>query len=255
MAPEGRRSGSAPSGAPNMTGFDIPYRADGERMIGRLVTPDGGGGGPAVLLAHEAPGLTEHTKERAERLAALGYVAFAADYHGGGARIPEADARARLSGWWAEPTGIRLRMAAALEVLRAQDGVDTARIAAIGFCYGGAAALELARTGADLKAVVGFHPGLITARAAESRNIRAKVLVCVGSDDPYVTPEHRAAFDKDMTEAKVDWTMTVYGGVQHSFTNPQADNAGVPGLAYHALADRRSWRAMLDLLAETIGTP
>jgi dienelactone hydrolase len=234
---------------------DIEYAADGERMVGFMAVPHGGGSGPAVLVAHEGPGLTDHARDRARRLADLGYVAFALDYHGGGQPIPLDQAQPRLRAWVADPTGIRARAQTALDILRQEPGVDSACVAAIGFCFGGTTSLELARTGADLKAVVGFHPGLNTTRQAESANIKGKVLMLVGAADPIVTPQNRADFEKDMTEAKVDWRLVLYGGVGHSFTNPDADAFRMPGFSYHAATDRRSWRAMLDLLAETIGTP
>jgi dienelactone hydrolase len=146
-------------------------------------------------------------------------------------------------------------MSAALRALCSQPDVDAGRGAAIGYCYGGAAALELARTGADLKAVVGFHSGLITARAHESINIKGKVLIYLGADDPFVPVQHRQSFEADMTAAGVDWRMILHGGVGHSFTNPDVDALGIEGMAYHASADRLSWSAMLELLPETLGRP
>jgi dienelactone hydrolase len=113
--------------------------------------------------------------------------------------------------------------------------------------------LELARGGADLRAVVGFHPGLGTSRPDDARNITGTVLVCVGADDPYVDGDARSAFEAEMRAGGVDWRMHVYGGVQHSFTHPRADLAGIPGLAYDPAAADRAWRAMLDLFDETIG--
>lgn len=234
---------------------DIPYEADGERMVGCMAVPEGGGSGPAVLVAHEGPGLTEHCRDRARRLAQLGYVAFALDYHGGGQPLPLEQAQPRLRDWVADPTGIRARARAAFDILRAEPGVDRSRVAMIGFCFGGATALELARTGADLKAIVGFHPGLNTTRQAESGAIKGKVLMLVGADDPIVPPDLRLAFEKDMTAAKVDWRLVLYGGVGHSFTNPEVDAMNLAGFGYHGGADRRAWREMLDLFGETIGVP
>lgn len=233
----------------------IAYSADGADMIGYLATPTDGGQGPAVLIAHEAPGHTEHVQVRARRLAAAGYTAFALDYHGGGQALPMDRAMAALNVWWADPTGIRKRAAAALEVLTAQPGVDARRVAAIGYCYGGTTALELARTGAEIAAVVGFHAGLTSARPQDSANIKGKVLVCIGASDPIVPPEQQQAFVKEMTEAGIDWRMNLYGGVEHSFTNPAAVDYNMPGIVFHGPTDRRSWRAMIDLFSETIGIP
>jgi dienelactone hydrolase len=231
----------------------IAYEADGVKMIGQLAVGSGSAKRPGVLVAHESPGVTEHVTRVAERLADLGYVAFALDYQGGGVAITDpAEMRRRFEAFMADPSHIRARTGAALEVLTAHPAVDTDRLAFIGYCYGGTAALELARGGAELKAVVGFHSGLATVRPQDAVNIKAKVLVCIGADDPLVPAEQRAAFEQEMTAAKVDWRMNLYGGTGHSFTNPEADRWSMPGFAYNAQSDRRAWTAMLDLFAETL---
>ena len=133
--------------------------------------------------------------------------------------------------------------------------LTTGRVAAIGFCFGAAMALELGRAGADLKAIVGFHLGLGMGRPEDTRNIKGSVLLCVGSDDPFASAEQRLALETEMTEAGVaDWSIEVYGGVGHSFTNPEADDRGIPALRYDRRADERSWQSMLRLFAETIGS-
>jgi dienelactone hydrolase len=233
----------------------IEYQADGEAMVGYMARPAGDVSGPAVLIAHEGYGMTEHAHHRARMLADLGYVAYVFDYHGGGRNHPAEVAGARLNTWRTDPGGIRRRAQMGLEILLAEPDVDAGRIAAIGYCFGGAAVAELARTGADVKAVVGFHPSLRTGRPEDSVKIRGKVLMLVGSDDPYATVEDRLAFEDDMTAARVDWRLVLYGGVQHSFTSPEAGASGSPGIAYHGPTDRHSWREMLDLFGETIGTP
>ena len=139
---------------------------------------------------------------------------------------------------------------AALAVLAAQPETDAGRLAAIGYCFGGTTALELARSGADVKAVVGFHSGLATARPQDAKNIKAKVLVQLGADDPLIPPEQRAVFEAEMRAGGVDWRMNLYGGAEHSFTNPDASAFGRPGIKYDATTDRRSWRAMLDTFDE-----
>jgi len=139
---------------------------------------------------------------------------------------------------------------AGLDVLLAEPTTDAGRVAAIGYCFGGALMLELGRSGADLKAIVGFHPGLRTTRPEDSRNITGTVLICVGADDPYVTIEDRTAFEAEMKDAGVDWRMQVYGGVAHTFTHPNAAEAVLPGLRYDPRADALSWRAMLELFDE-----
>ena len=229
---------------------DVAYEADGRTMVGSLGVPDGPGPRPAVLIAHEANGLDDYQKGRARQLAELGYVAFALDYHGGG-KPPEFDvAQARTTELWDDPVRMRAVASAGLDILLAEPTTDPAKVAAIGYCFGGALVLELGRSGADLKAIVGFHPGLRPTRSKDAANITGKVLMCVGADDPYVTAEDRSAFEAEMTAAEVDWQLHVYGGVEHTFTHPFAEDAGLPGLRYDRAAAERSWRAMLDLFDE-----
>jgi dienelactone hydrolase len=242
---------------------EVAYEADGgRRMVGHLAVPDGDGRRPAVLVAHEAAGLDDTYRVRADRLAELGYVAFALDAHGGGRFALDPDGggvdpevRARVAALMTDPPRLRAVATAGLDVLLAEPRVDPSRVAAIGYCFGGALVLELARSGADVKAVVAFHPGLVSTRPEDARNIVGKVLVCIGADDPIVTPDQRAAFEEEMQAAGVDWRMNLYGGTRHSFTHPLADRAGLPGLQYHALNADRAWRAMLDLFAEAFPAP
>ncbi len=150
---------------------DIEYRADGVRMVGQYVVDDSSAARrPGVLIIHEGPGLTEHTKKIAARLAGLGYAAFAMDYHGEGKPHPNlAEVRPQIAAWIADPTGIMARATAALDVLKGQKEVDAGRLAAIGYCFGGTTALELGREGCDLKAIVGFHSGLGDLAASRPR--------------------------------------------------------------------------------------
>jgi dienelactone hydrolase len=205
-----------------------------------------------VLVCHEGPGLDDHARARAERLAALGYAAFALDYHGGGKPLPGDELMARLGPMMGDPLRTRAIAQAGLDVLLAEEKADPGRVAAIGYCFGGTMALELARSGADLRAVVGFHSGLATTRPEDARQIKASVLVCIGADDPIIPPEQRAAFETEMRNGGVDWQMNLYGGAVHSFTNPLAGNMGMKGVAYDARTDARSWRAMLDFFAEKL---
>jgi dienelactone hydrolase len=232
---------------------DVEYPCDGKVSIGRLAIPEGDGPFPGILVAHEANGLDEFQRGRPERLAALGYAAFAMDYHGAG-HVFGADDRdammARLNEIGEDPDRLRLIARAALDALLAEPGVDPSRIAATGYCFGAAVVMELARSGADLKAVVGFHPGMASSRPEDSRSIVAKVLMCVGADDPIIPREARAAFEDEMRAAGVDWRLNLYGGAQHSFTHPGSESIGMPGLKYDRTADERSWRAMLDLFDE-----
>lgn len=203
---------------------------------------------PGVLVFHEWWGLNDYARKRAEQLAGMGYVAFAGDMYGEGKTTehPEdagkfaAEVRKNVKDWQA-------RAQAALKVLREQDNVDPKRIAAIGYCFGGSTALELAYTGADLAAVVTFHAGLPVPDAEQAKAIKAKVLICHGAKDAFIPEETIKKFREALDEAKVDYEMIYFGGAVHSFTVPGADKAGVKGLAYNAAADHRSWQAMKQL--------
>lgn len=230
---------------------DIEYTVDGRSMVGYLALDEQQEGRrPAVLVAHGGLGLDDHAKARARRLAGLGYVAFALDYHGGGHPLPNQEAFARLGELMGDPLRIRAIGQGGLDVLLAQEQADHGRVAAIGYCFGGTMALELARGGADLGAVVGFHSGLATTRPDDAKQIRGSVLVCLGADDPLVPGDQRRAFEEEMRAAGVDWRMNLYGGAVHSFTDERAGQSGIEGLAYHRQTDERSWRAMLDLFEE-----
>jgi dienelactone hydrolase len=233
---------------------DIEYTVGGTRMLGHLAIDDERPGSrPGVLVCHEGPGLDEHAKGRAERLAGLGYAAFALDYHGDGKPLGREDMMGRLGELMGAPDRIRELARAGLAILLAQNEVDPTRVAAIGYCFGGTMALELARSGAEIAVVVGFHSGLATQRPAQPGEIDAGILVCIGADDPMVPAEQRAAFEEEMRAAEVDWRMNLYGGAVHSFTNPNAELSGFPGVAYHQPTDERSWRAMLDFFDERLG--
>jgi dienelactone hydrolase len=235
---------------------EIPYEADGRRMVGTLGLPDGDDDRPAVLIAHEGPGLDEFQKGRAKQLAELGYVAFALDYHGDSEPIVDRQAMMeRLAELSADPDRIRAIGTAGLDVLLNEPRAASSKVAAIGYCFGGTIALELARMGSDLKAVVGFHPGLATIRPGDAANIKGKVLICIGADDPIIDAGHRRVFEDEMRAGGVDWTMVLFGGTEHSFTHHFADRAGIPGIKYNASSDEKAWKAMLDLFDETLGSP
>jgi dienelactone hydrolase len=234
----------------------LTYEADGVRMMGYLAIDDARAGArPAILIAPEAPGLDDYNRERCRRLAELGLVALALDFNGEGYVFTDRDRMmASVQAFMAEPLRVRARAEAALAALRSQSGVDASRMAAIGYCFGGTIALELARGGADIKAVVAFHAGLSTARPQDAKNIRAKILVCNGADDPIVPADQRRAFEQEMTAGQVDWRLYLHGGVGHAFTRRGSEALGLPGFGYNKLADERSWRAMWELFSETLGT-
>jgi dienelactone hydrolase len=148
-----------------------------------------------------------------------------------------------------DPVALRARLTDALGCLRAQTTVDPSRVAIIGFCFGGLAALELARSGADVRAVVSFHGGLTTKAPAEPGRVKAAVLVCTGAADPFVTREHRSAFEDEMMHASADWQLNVYANAMHGFTERNGHRAGSQ---YDGTTDRRSWRAMRELFDETL---
>lgn len=233
---------------------EIAYSAGGRRYVGFLAVDDGvAGARPGVLIGPEATGLSDVTRAVALRLAALGYAAYAFDFLGEGRVLPLEEARAVVHPFMVDPAGIREITAEALAVLAAQPEADPQRLAAIGYCFGGQAVLELARAGADLKAVAGFHAGLATTRPQDARNIRGKVLIQTGSEDLIIPQAQRNAFEAEMTQGGVDWRLIVYGGVGHSFTNPLAAELNRPNVAFDADAENRSWRAMIDLLTEVLG--
>lgn len=209
---------------------------------------------PGVLVLHEWWGLNDYAKMRARQLAEMGYVAFAADIYGKGVRARTADEARRLSARFkGDHRLMRARVRAALWELKARELVDAKKVAAIGYCFGGTAALELARSGAKLRAVVSFHGGLDTPAPAVRGRIAPSVLVLHGGDDPHVPLDEVVGFQKEMREAKADWQMIIYGGAVHSFTNPKAGDDPSRGSAYNERAGRRAWDAMRLFLAETIG--
>ena len=206
---------------------------------------------PGVLIVHEWTGLGPYVKKRAELLARLGYVAFAADIYGKGVRPgnpKEAGATAAI--YKQDRALLRERVKAGLNELHRQERTDPNRLAAIGYCFGGTTVLELARAGSDVKGVVSFHGGLDTPTPLDAKGIRTKVLVLHGADDPFVPPEQVKAFEDEMRGGNVDWQLVKYAKAVHSFTNPDAGNDNSKGAAYNAAADRRSWEAMKVFFAE-----
>ncbi len=230
----------------------IAYEVDGKKFTGFLADGSKGKKVPGIVVAHEGGGMTGHPKERAKMLAELGYVAFAMDTFGEAITSME-QAMATIRGLMTDLPTLRKRAQTALDIVKSQASVDAKRTAAIGFCFGGTTVLELARSGADVGCVVGFHSGLATAAPQDAKNIKAKVLVCLGAVDPIIPAEQREAFIKEMEAGKVDWRMDIYGGVGHSFTNREVDARNLPGFKYDERTDKRSWRTMRDLFDEVLG--
>ena len=236
-----------------MQSSDVEYLVDGVRYVGHLAVPDGDDLRPAVLVCHEGPGMSDHPRWRARRLAEeLGYVAFALDYWGDGAPLAPADVPAKLGGLMADPERTRRLALAGLDQLLAHPRADRTRVGAMGYCFGGTMSLELGRGGAAVHAIVGFHSGLANPQPGSAANITGKVLVCIGVDDPIIPQSQRTAFEDEMNAAGVDWQMLLHSGAGHSFTNRLADGSR-PGFVYHEPSDLRSWRAMVGHFAEVFG--
>jgi len=233
----------------------IEYKQGDTALEGYLAYDDSiMGKSPGVLVVHDWFGMSDYVKMRAEQLAKLGYVAFAADIYGKGVHptTPQ-EAGAQAGKFKNDRALLRARAAAGLDVLKNNPRVDPDRLAAIGYCFGGTTVLELARSGADIKGVVSFHGTLETPNPADSKNIKCSVLVLNGADDPHVPPEQIAAFEDEMRKAGVDWEMTSYGSAVHAFTRADAGNDPSKGVAYNEKADKRSWEAMKAFFAEIFG--
>jgi len=204
---------------------------------------------PGVLIVHCFRGLRDFVKERAELLADLGYLAFALDMYG---VIPKDDQEAfALAKTYGDNLPLmRSRANAGLEVLKRHKLADAKRIGAMGYCFGGGVVLELARSGAEIAGVVGFHANLDTPNRDDAKNIKGKVLILHGADDPFVPTDHVLAFQEEMRKAKVDWQMVFYGGAVHAFTMPEAGADPTKPVAYNENADKRSWEAMKAFFKE-----
>ena len=210
---------------------------------------------PAVLVIHQWTGLSDYEKRRSRQLAEMGYNVFAADVYGQGVRPQPPESGKEAAKYKSDRSIFRGRLMAALEILKSDERTDPARVAAIGYCFGGTGALELARAGSDLAGVVSFHGSLD--RAADlytpKHGVKAKVLVLHGAVDPYVPREQVAAFEDEMTAAGADWQLVSYGGAVHSFTHKEAGDDSSKGAAYNENADRRSWQAMKSFFSEIFG--
>ena len=228
----------------------LPYRHDDSDFEALLVIEAGGTGRPAVILFPTIMGRSEFELDFARKLAALGYSAIVADLYGvENIGRPREECRGLMNGLLADRPRLQSRLVKVLETVREQAEVDAARIAAIGYCFGGLCALDLARTGADIRGVASFH-GLFTPPAnLGGTPIRAKVIAFHGWDDPMVPPADVEALGRELSDAGADWQIHAYGGTMHGFTNPAA-NAPENGLAYNAVAAARSWRSLTAFLEE-----
>lgn len=237
--------------------MDFEYFDGAQRCLGVLALPDPvkfPGKRPGVVAVHEAWGLGTQVQRRAAMLADLGYVALAADIFGD-RHIPAdpPEAFEIIGKWLADRAALRARAGAAVSALKAHDACD-GRIAAIGYCFGGSTILELARAGnPDVAGVVSFHGALETSAPAQKGSIHARILVCHGAEDPLVDHDRLNAFLSEMAAADADCQTIAYTGARHSFSNPEAKGALMPGIIYHERTDHRSWQAMQTHLAELFG--
>jgi dienelactone hydrolase len=227
----------------------VEYIYDGTTFFGQMFWDDAvKGKRPGVLVVHEWWGLDAYAKGRAEQLAKLGYVAFACDMYGNGDVVEHPmDANKMSSSVRKNVEVWRGRAAEALKQLTSSEHCDAKNVAAIGYCFGGSTCLQLAATGADLKAVVTFHAALPALKPEEAKAIKARVLVCHGADDKFIKPEAVEIFKKTMEDAKVNFVLESYPGAVHSFTVPDADARKIDGMAYNKAADEKSWAAMRKL--------
>ncbi len=209
---------------------------------------------PAVLVAHQWAGQSDHERAIADRLALMGYVGIALDVYGKGVRGgPDADNEALMTPWASDRAKLKKRLLSAVEFAKSRPEVDVTRVAMIGYCFGGLCALDVARSGTgDVQAAVSFHGLLIPPGIGEQGKVSTKVLVHHGWNDPMAPPEHVTAFGKEMTDAGADWQLVAHGGTYHAFTAVGA-NAPENGMQYNANADRRSWASTAAFLADTFG--
>jgi len=240
-----------------VVGRSVTYEQGGVQLEGYLAYDDTvSGRRPGVLVVHEWWGLNEYARGRADQLAGLGYIAFAVDMYGKGkvTRHPE------QAGAWAKEVNSNIqawqqRALAGLEVLRQQPLTDPERIAAVGYCFGGATVQQLAYSGADIKGVVSFHGSFVLPPTELMKQVKAKILICHGASDPMAKPGDLEQYVAAMEKSGLDWQVIIFGGAKHSFTVPEAEKAGMAALAYSKSADQRSWADMQVFLKEIFGLP
>jgi dienelactone hydrolase len=233
---------------------NVTYKSDGQEFEGYLVYDDGlKENVPGVLVVHDWLGLTDKTKAKADAVAELGYVAFAVDIYGKTQRPTGNKDAGPVAGIYKKDRKLfRSRLEAGRKAFTSLKlKVDKSKLAAIGYCFGGTGVVELARTGAPLKAVVSFHGSLDSPEPALGKKIKARVLALHGADDPFVAATDLQAFEAEMRDSKVDWQLIKYGGAVHSFTDKTAGSDNSKGAAYNAKADARSWESMKYFLNES----
>lgn len=237
---------------PDIQTREIPY-LEGAAVLKGFMAHDASRPGPrpGVLVVHEWWGHNEHARHQARRLAEAGYVALAVDMYGDGKVTTHPDsANAFMTQAMSDPARLMARFSAAMATLKADPGVDSTRIAAIGYCFGGAIVLSMARGGADLDAVASFHGAIPPAAPIDSGSVKARVLILTGGADPMVPTAQVDAYVGAMQAAGASVEVVTYPTAMHSFTNPRADSVGMQGLKYDAGAEQMSWAALLKMLSE-----
>ncbi|MGZ3533953.1 MAG: dienelactone hydrolase family protein [Thermodesulfobacteriota bacterium] len=238
---------------PRILGKTVDYSAQGVVMKGYLAYDESiTGKRPGVLVVHEWWGLNDYARRRARMLAELGYIALAVDMYGGGKVATNPDDASKLSSEVMKNFDVaKTRFIAAMDYLKQQPNVDPARIAAIGYCFGGSVVLSMAAQGVDLKGVVSFHGSLGAVKAAQPGSVKAKILVLNGGADTFITPAQIETFKQEMKAAGAELQFISYPGALHSFTNPEATELGKKfnmSVAYNAKADNESWNEMKEFL-------
>lgn len=237
----------------------VAYKHDTASLEGMLVYGAGPKGRqPGIVLVPDWMGVSDVARQYAEKTAKLGYVVMVADIYGKSVRPKDAKEAAAASDLYKKDRALmQARARAAYDQLLKSARVDTSRIAAMGYCFGGGVALELARSGAPLDGTVSFHGNLDTPHPGQAKNIQGRILVQHGADDPFVPPDQVKAFKDEMRAAATDWQFIEYGGSVHSFTNPTAGNDNSKGAAYNPKADKRSFQAMADFYQDVfaVATP
>jgi len=244
---------SQPSSLAALVSEEIEYVLDDKTFLGYLAYDDAlAAKRPGILVIHEWKGLGDYAKKRANELAGLGYAAFAADMYGKGVRAESHEQASAMSKPFLDDRELMRKHAqAALDVLRHHAAVDSGKLAAIGYCFGGTTVLEMARAGMEIKGAVSFHGGLATSSPAEKGNVKAQVMVFHGAKDGFVADKDMDAFKSEMTEAEADWQFVTFSGAVHSFTVKEAGDDPSDGIAYNEKADQRSW-AMLKIFLDEI---
>lgn len=225
---------------------------DGTVLNGVIAFPDGPAPHPTILVMHNATGLGKAVHDAMRRLTALGYLAVGIDMYGPGRQLTNDEVREHIGPLHANPSILRDRIVRWFDMIAARPDVDTARIGAIGYCFGGQCVLELARSGADAKAIVSYHGLLGTHAPAEPGSIKGEVAAYCGGRDPWVPQADIEALREELSSAGASHQITVFANAFHAFTDPHGHEIGLDGIAYDPLADKVSWAGTVALLEATL---